>query len=51
MYAEANRQMSRDVVKALWEREWLSIVTGKQLAFTALAHFHKAQECNAKKVR
>lgn len=50
LYQEANRLMSRDVVKGMWEKEWLSTVTGKQLAFAALAQYHRAQECKEAKV-
>ena len=51
LYQEANRLMSRDVVKGMWEKEWLPTVTGKQLAFSALAQYHRAQECKEAKVR
>ena len=44
-YQEANRLMSRENVKGIWEKDWLSIVTGKGFVYLALAQFHQATVC------
>ncbi|CAD6194090.1 unnamed protein product [Caenorhabditis auriculariae] len=42
-YAEAQKLMTKDIVKGLWEKEWLSTVNGKNLAYQALSQFHQAE--------
>ncbi|ODN01568.1 Programmed cell death 6-interacting protein [Orchesella cincta] len=49
MYADALRQMQRDAVKHLWDREWLPIVAGKQAAFSALSQYFQSHVCGQKK--
>lgn len=49
LYADAARQMGRESLKNLWERDWLSIVNSKQAAFGAVAELHQALVCQAKK--
>lgn len=44
-YGEAQKQMSRDLLRSLWDRDWLSTVTGKQQGFQALAHYYQSLVC------
>ncbi|CAJ0578562.1 unnamed protein product, partial [Mesorhabditis spiculigera] len=48
-YDQAYKAMCRDTVKGLWEKEWLNTVTGKMLAYQALAQYHQAQVCEDEK--
>uniref|UniRef100_A0A915EJP3 BRO1 domain-containing protein n=1 Tax=Ditylenchus dipsaci TaxID=166011 RepID=A0A915EJP3_9BILA len=41
-YQECQKVMSRDIVKGIWEKEWLKIVSGKSLAYTAIAQYHQS---------
>uniref|UniRef100_A0A1I8B0H6 BRO1 domain-containing protein n=1 Tax=Meloidogyne hapla TaxID=6305 RepID=A0A1I8B0H6_MELHA len=43
MYNEALTFMSKDSVKGMWDKEWLPIITGKGMAFGALAQFYAAE--------
>ncbi|CAG7817435.1 unnamed protein product [Allacma fusca] len=43
LYADSMRQLQKDTVKHLWDKEWLPTVAGKQAAFLALGHFFQAQ--------
>lgn len=47
MYGEALRALSRDSVRALWERDWLPAVRAKQASFQGLAQAHQAAVCRA----
>ncbi|CAL2036918.1 CBN-ALX-1 protein [Caenorhabditis brenneri] len=42
-YAEAQKMMTKDVVRGLWDKEWSSVVSGKTLAYQALSQFHQAE--------
>ncbi|KAL7069577.1 hypothetical protein ACQ4LE_011039 [Meloidogyne hapla] len=43
MYNEALKFMSKDSVKGMWDKEWIPIITGKGMAFGALAQFYAAE--------
>ncbi|KAF2349567.1 BRO1 domain [Trinorchestia longiramus] len=49
LYSEASKQMGREMLKPLWDRDWVSRVAGKQLAFSALAQFYQSRVCNEQK--
>ncbi|KAI1724665.1 BRO1-like domain-containing protein [Ditylenchus destructor] len=42
-YQDAQKLMSRELVKGIWDKDWLRIVTGKSLAYSAIAQHHQAQ--------
>lgn len=42
LYAEAARQLGRDMLRSLWERDWMPVVNGKQFAFQALAQYQQS---------
>lgn len=43
LYADTYKCMSKEMLKPLWDRDWLARVAGKQLAFSALAHFYQSR--------
>lgn len=43
LYTDVNKHMGRESLRPLWERDWLSRVAGKQLAFTALAQYYQSR--------
>ncbi|KAH7951242.1 hypothetical protein HPB52_006991 [Rhipicephalus sanguineus] len=49
LYGDAAKQMGRDSLKSIWDREWLPIVVSKQAAFGAIAQYHQALLCHANK--
>ncbi|XP_076063979.1 programmed cell death 6-interacting protein-like protein AliX [Oratosquilla oratoria] len=49
LYADALKNLQRESLKPLWERDWISKVAGKQAAYHALAQFHQSRVCNANK--
>ncbi|KAH7731130.1 alix-SF [Aphelenchoides avenae] len=48
-YQDAQKFMARDVVKGIWDKEWLNTVAGKSLAYNALAQFQQAEACGESK--
>uniref|UniRef100_A0A2R5LI09 Putative programmed cell death protein n=1 Tax=Ornithodoros turicata TaxID=34597 RepID=A0A2R5LI09_9ACAR len=49
LYADAARQMGRDSLKNLWEKEWLAVISSKQASFGAIAQYNQAMVCRANK--
>uniref|UniRef100_A0A8R1TL16 BRO1 domain-containing protein n=1 Tax=Onchocerca volvulus TaxID=6282 RepID=A0A8R1TL16_ONCVO len=41
-YHEAQKQLQKDAVKGLFDKEWTNIIKGKALGLSALAQYHKA---------
>ncbi|VDK84872.1 unnamed protein product [Litomosoides sigmodontis] len=41
-YHESQKQLQRDAVRGLFDKEWTNTVKGKALGFSALAQYHKA---------
>ncbi|VDK60574.1 unnamed protein product [Gongylonema pulchrum] len=41
-YQEAQKQMQRDALRGLFDKEWTNTVTGKALGLSALAQYHQA---------
>uniref|UniRef100_A0A914X123 BRO1 domain-containing protein n=1 Tax=Plectus sambesii TaxID=2011161 RepID=A0A914X123_9BILA len=48
-YQEAVKQMSREMLKGLWEKEWIPMANGKMLAFQGLAQYHQSRQNNENK--
>lgn len=44
-YSEAQKMMSKDIVRGLWDKDWSAIVSGKNLAYQALAQYHQSEVC------
>ncbi len=40
----------KESVRTLWDKDWISIVSGKQALYNAIAQFHQSRVCNASKV-
>jgi programmed cell death 6-interacting protein len=48
-YAETLKQMKQPATTSVWERDWNSKVTGKQLAYHAIAQYYQSRVCNSRK--
>lgn len=48
-YAETLKQMKHPTATSVWEKDWISKVTGKQLAYHAIAQYYQSRVCNGKK--
>lgn len=48
-YEDAMKQMQKEHVKTLFEKEWMMTVSSKQAAFQAIAEYHQSAVCKAKK--
>lgn len=48
-YGDALKQMKQTATSSVWEKEWTSKVTAKQLAYHAVAQFYQSRVCNTKK--
>uniref|UniRef100_A0A0K0E1K5 BRO1 domain-containing protein n=1 Tax=Strongyloides stercoralis TaxID=6248 RepID=A0A0K0E1K5_STRER len=42
-YREAKSLMTREIVKGIWDKEWLNTISGKELAMNALGQYHQSQ--------
>ncbi|PAV81379.1 hypothetical protein WR25_06845 [Diploscapter pachys] len=42
-YAEAHKSMTKDIVKSIWDKEWLNTVNGKTMLYQAVAQFHQSE--------
>ncbi|CAB3402160.1 unnamed protein product [Caenorhabditis bovis] len=42
-YVEAQKLMNKDIVRGLWEKDWVNTINGKLLAYQALSQYHQAE--------
>lgn len=49
LYMETANLMQKEAVKALWDKSWVSIVTGKQAMYSGLVQLHQARVCKMEK--
>ncbi|XP_013793109.1 programmed cell death 6-interacting protein-like [Limulus polyphemus] len=49
LYADTLKQLQKESLKQLWDKEWVSNVAGKQAAFHAISEYHQALVCRGKK--
>merc|ERR1712106_46604 len=49
LYMETVNLMQKEAVKALWDKSWVSIVTGKQVMYSGLVQLHQARVCKMEK--
>ncbi|KAG1648906.1 Programmed cell death 6-interacting protein [Nymphon striatum] len=49
LYADAIKQMKRESLKPMWEKEHIPMLTGKQLCFHATAEYHQSLVAKANK--
>uniref|UniRef100_A0A915PJX6 BRO1 domain-containing protein n=1 Tax=Setaria digitata TaxID=48799 RepID=A0A915PJX6_9BILA len=43
-YHEAQKQLQRDAVRGLFDKEWINVIKGKALGLSALAQYHKSMD-------
>lgn len=43
MYGETLKLLQRESIKQLWDREWVSRVSGKQAGYNGLAEYHQSR--------
>ncbi|XP_039450183.1 programmed cell death 6-interacting protein isoform X1 [Culex pipiens pallens] len=49
MYSEALKMLQKDSIRSLWEKEWITIVAGKQAGLHALTMFFSSMVAKANK--
>ncbi|CAH1131348.1 unnamed protein product [Ceutorhynchus assimilis] len=49
LYAECLRTFQRENLRNIWDKDWISMIGGKQAAFSAVAELHQALVCKEKK--
>jgi len=49
LYADVLKNMQKESVRGLWDRDWLPIVSGKQALYNGIAQYHQSRVCNADK--
>ncbi|KAJ9593455.1 hypothetical protein L9F63_014984 [Diploptera punctata] len=49
LYAEVSKLFQKELVRPLWDKEWIPIVTGKQSAFHGIAEYYQSLVCKANK--
>lgn len=49
LYADALKQMQKDSVRSLWDRDWIPIVAAKQAVYHALAEYHQSLVAKSQK--
>lgn len=49
LYADVLKNMQKESVRTLWDKDWIPVVSGKQALYNGIAQFHQARVCNANK--
>ena len=49
LFAEVMKVMQKENVRTLWDKDWLPIISGKQVLYNGLSQFHQSKVCNAAK--
>lgn len=49
LYAEVSKLFQKELVRPLWDRDWIPIVSGKQTAYHGLAEYYQSLVCKANK--
>jgi programmed cell death 6-interacting protein len=49
LYMETTNLMQKEAVKSLWEKSWVSTLSGKQAMFSGLVQLHQARVCKGEK--
>ena len=49
LFAEVMKQMQREAVRTLWDRDWIPFISGKQAFYNGLSQYHQSKVCNANK--
>ena len=49
LFADVIKVMQKESVRTLWDKDWLSVVSGKQSLYNGLSQFHQSKVCNTAK--
>ena len=49
LFAEVMKQMQREAVRTLWDRDWLPFISAKQAFYNGLSQYNQSKVCNANK--
>lgn len=50
MYSDVVNLFQKDILRNLWDKDWIPIVTGKQAAYYALAEYYQSLVCKSRKL-
>lgn len=50
MYSEVVNLFQKEILRNLWDKEWIPIVTGKQAAYHALSEYYQSLVCKSRKL-
>uniref|UniRef100_T1JEE2 BRO1 domain-containing protein n=1 Tax=Strigamia maritima TaxID=126957 RepID=T1JEE2_STRMM len=48
-FADALKQMQKENLKTLWEKDWIGVVAGKQAAYHGIAEYYQSQVAKSQK--
>lgn len=49
LYSETLKLFQKEIFRAFWDKEWIPLISGKQLAFRGLAEYYQSLVCKSKK--
>ena len=49
LFADVLKNMQKEEVRNLWDKDWLAVVSGKQALYNGIAQYHQSRVCNADK--
>jgi len=49
LFADVLKNMQKESVRSLWDKDWVPVVSGKQALYNGLAQYHQSRKCNADK--
>jgi programmed cell death 6-interacting protein len=49
LFSDVLKNMQKEGLRGLWDKEWVPVVSGKQALYNGLAQYHQSRVCNAEK--
>jgi len=49
LFSDVLKNMQKESVRSLWDKDWVAVVSGKQALYNGLAQYHQSRVCNAEK--